>query len=101
MVLRTPFYRFSMWKNIFIEACVLSLLVFGGFYINATFLKEKIAASEEKVLGQTLNRDSRNHISGFASTPPPGPPAPHLSGGQSPQPEKKPAAKESPRTGSR
>ncbi len=31
-----------MWKNIFIEACIISLLVFGGFYINANYLKEKL-----------------------------------------------------------
>ncbi len=53
-----------MLKNIFIESCILSLLVFGGFYINANFMKEKISDSEEKVRVQTNHPHSSIHISG-------------------------------------
>ena len=37
-----------MWKNIFLESCLLSALIFGGFYINAKFIKEEIYKNEEK-----------------------------------------------------
>jgi len=39
-----------MLKNIFIESCILSLLVFGGFYVNAHFLKKQIDTSDEKMI---------------------------------------------------
>jgi hypothetical protein len=46
-----------MWKNIFLESCLLSALIFGGLYINASSLKEELYEKEQK-----------SHISG-ASTP--------------------------------
>ncbi len=48
-----------MWKNIFIEACIISLLVFGGFYVNANYLKEKLVPTN----GSTTSI-SPTHISG-------------------------------------
>ncbi len=55
-----------MWKNIFIESLVLSCLIFGGFYINANFVREKITESEEKV---RIHQDQSPtaHISGVKS----------------------------------
>jgi hypothetical protein len=69
-----------MWKNIFIESSILSLLIFGGFYMNAHFQKEKITASEEKV---RLQQDSSPavHISGMASPGKVVRPSQHVSGG--------------------
>lgn len=58
-----------MWKNVFVEACILSLLVFGGFYLHATFMKEKISASEEKVWDQQARPPAPPHISGSISQP--------------------------------
>jgi hypothetical protein len=48
-----------MWKNVFIESCVLSALIFGGFYINITLLKDDLYTNENKI--------SIHHISGFVS----------------------------------
>ena len=39
-----------MWKNVFLESCILSALVFGGFYLNAAQLQPEI--------DQTLNAAS-------------------------------------------
>jgi len=54
-----------MWKNVFIESCILSALIFGGFYFNAAHLKNEISGNQE-----TFSNDSRDkllwtHISGF------------------------------------
>lgn len=57
-----------MWKNIFLESCVLSLLVFGGFYINANFMKERISDSGEKVRIESSKAQSAIHISGNIHT---------------------------------
>ncbi|PIQ97796.1 MAG: hypothetical protein COV67_02210 [Nitrospinae bacterium CG11_big_fil_rev_8_21_14_0_20_56_8] len=32
-----------MWKNVFIESCILSALIFGGFYLSANLMKQNIA----------------------------------------------------------
>ena len=70
-----------MWRNIFIESCVLSLLVFGGFYINANFLKDKISESEEKVRVQVQEGEASIHVSGASQSPPvDSVPGQHLSG---------------------
>ena len=45
-----------MWKNIFIESCILSALIFGGFYLNAT------------VQNEIADRKTWEHISGYAAT---------------------------------
>lgn len=74
-----------MWRNIFIESCILSLLVFGGFYINANFLKAKITESEEKVNEQTDQSQPKIHISGTGfGKPISRKNAPHISGSKGP-----------------
>ena len=47
-----------MWKNIFLESCILSTLIFGGFYLNTAFLQDELYSDEK--------RFSSNHISGLA-----------------------------------
>ena len=47
-----------MWKNIFLESCILSTLIFGGFYLNTTNLQDELYSDEK--------RFSSNHISGLA-----------------------------------
>ena len=44
-----------MWKNIFLESCLLSALIFGGLYINANSIKEELYGNNQKI-----------HISGVA-----------------------------------
>lgn len=51
-----------MWKNIFIEAAILSVIIFGGFYINANLMIKEIRVSQENLLGNQA--ESRVHISG-------------------------------------
>ncbi len=46
-----------MWKNIFLESCLLSALIFGGLYINASSIKEELYENNEKV-----------HLSGVATS---------------------------------
>ena len=41
-----------MWKNIFLESCLMSALIFGGFYINAKFIKNELYENEEKTLAR-------------------------------------------------
>ncbi len=52
-----------MWKNVFIESCILSALIFGGFYLNANLLKSEITASQ-KTQNRTLDQYHWVHISG-------------------------------------
>ena len=49
-----------MWKNIFLESCILSTLIFGGFYLNTAFLQDELYSDEKRL--------SSNHISGLAIT---------------------------------
>jgi hypothetical protein len=53
-----------MWKNIFLESCLLSALIFGGLYINANSLKEELYENNGKA-----------HISGVPTS------VTHISGG--------------------
>jgi hypothetical protein len=46
-----------MWKNIFLESCILSALIFGGFYLNTALLQDELYSDDKK--------DSANHISGL------------------------------------
>ncbi|MZG30309.1 MAG: hypothetical protein F3741_05775 [Nitrospinae bacterium] len=61
-----------MWKNIFLESCILSALIFGGFYINATLLQDELY-SEDKIntyrhiSGLGIPADTDKHISGKKS----------------------------------
>jgi hypothetical protein len=48
-----------MWKNIFLESCLLSALIFGGFYLNTTLLQNELYSDEKN--------NSGNHISGLSS----------------------------------
>ena len=60
-----------MWKNVFLESCILSALIFGGFYINATLLKDKLYSEENRASSYLV------HISGFTE---PLPASNHISG---------------------
>jgi len=70
-----------MWKNIFIESCLLSALVFGGFYIHSNVLKDEISVSDESIK-ELSARQKLIHVSGNASSPPTTP-QDHLSGSSS------------------
>ena len=52
-----------MWKNIFLESCLLSALIFGGLYINANSIKEELYEKDQKsyISGASTHL---NHISG-------------------------------------
>ena len=61
-----------MWKNILIETCILSVLIFGGFYINASILKKEIFDTHENLLLDQITQSNINrlHFSGsLYSTP--------------------------------
>ena len=51
-----------MWKNIFIESCLLSALIFGGFYIQSNIIKSEINSSD-RAINESLSNKIR-HISG-------------------------------------
>ena len=60
-----------MWKNVFIETCILSALIFGGFYINASILKKEIFDTHKNLLNEQRAHSEINrlHFSGnFFST---------------------------------
>ena len=52
-----------MWKNIFIESCVLSALIFGGFYIHSIIIQREINASDQSIRKQ-LRQQNLFHMSG-------------------------------------
>ena len=52
-----------MWKNIFIESCVLSALIFGGFYIQSNILRDEINSSDRSIK-KALQKKKLIHISG-------------------------------------
>lgn len=62
-----------MWKNVFLESCILSALIFGGFYLNATHLQNELYSQD--------NKNSSAHISGLGSFYDP---EKHISGQKSP-----------------
>ena len=53
----------EMWKNIFVESCLLSALIFGGFYIQSNIIKSEIDSSD-RAINETLNNKKLMHISG-------------------------------------
>jgi hypothetical protein len=55
-----------MWKNVFIESCILSALIFGGIYFNAAHLKEEISSSKESLHGDSSDKFVWTHVSGMA-----------------------------------
>ena len=48
----------DMWKNIFIESCLLSALIFGGFYIQSKIIRAEINSSDRSI------QTKLTHISG-------------------------------------
>jgi hypothetical protein len=52
-----------MWKNIFIESCVLSALIFGGFYIQSNMIRDEINSSDRSI-HQASQQKKIMHISG-------------------------------------
>ena len=52
-----------MWKNIFIESCLLSALIFGGFYIQSNIIKKEIKLSD-RAINESLSQKKLMHISG-------------------------------------
>ena len=53
----------DMWKNIFIESCLLSALIFGGFYIQSNIIKREINSSD-RAINESLSHKKLMHISG-------------------------------------
>ena len=47
-----------MWKNVFLESCILSALIFGGFYLNTSFLKNELYSDGNKDIS------NQSHVSG-------------------------------------
>lgn len=56
-----------MWKAIFIESCLLSALIFGGFYIHSKIIKEEIEISDDSIK-ELSARQKLVHISGNRTT---------------------------------
>jgi hypothetical protein len=57
-----------MWKNIFLESCLLSALIFGGFYINTSLLQVELYSEDNnKVHISGIPQPLKNHISGELS----------------------------------
>lgn len=54
-----------MWKNVFIESCILSALIFGGFYFNAAHLKNEISGNQDALSNGSKDKLLWAHISGF------------------------------------
>jgi len=52
-----------MWKNIFVESCILSALIFGGFYLHSIILQKEIEVSDQSIRNQ-LNQNNIFHMSG-------------------------------------
>ena len=58
----------EMWKNIFIESCLLSALIFGGFYIQSNIIKSEINLSDQAI-NESLSHKKLMHISGGSIYP--------------------------------
>ena len=70
-----------MWKNIFIESCLLSALIFGGYYLHSIIIQKEIDVSDQFIRKQLSQQNSfhmsgsntlksnsnNNHISGITS----------------------------------
>jgi len=54
-----------MWKNVFIESCILSALIFGGIYFNAAHLKKEISSTQESFHDKSSNKFVWTHVSGL------------------------------------
>ena len=56
-----------MWKAIFIESCLLSAIIFGGFYIHSKIIEEEIEISEDSIK-ELSSQQKLGHISGNNSS---------------------------------
>jgi len=74
-----------MWKNIFIESCLLSALIFGGFYIQSKIIRAEINSSDRSIQTKLTHISGgiypeliviNEHVSGVKSKLPTG----HISG---------------------
>jgi len=54
-----------MWKNVFIESCILSALIFGGIYFNAAHLKKEISSAQESFRDESSDKFIWTHVSGM------------------------------------
>lgn len=54
-----------MWKNVFIESCILSALIFGGIYFNAAHLKKEISNAQESFRDPSSDKFVWTHVSGM------------------------------------
>lgn len=54
-----------MWKNVFIESCILSALIFGGIYFNAAYLKKEISSAQESFRDESSDKFVWAHVSGM------------------------------------
>lgn len=57
-----------MWKNVFIESCILSALIFGGIYFNAALLKEEISGVQEGFHDEASTNYVWTHVSGMRAS---------------------------------
>ncbi len=57
-----------MWKSVFIESCILSALIFGGFYLNTSYLKNEISHTKDQI-NQHTEKEGLAHISGKSFSP--------------------------------
>jgi hypothetical protein len=78
------FNQSVMWKNIFLESCLLSGLIFGGFYLNTTLLQDELYSDDNNkvhisgtphteknhISGQSLEEETTVHISGITAKTP-------------------------------
>ena len=53
-----------MWKNVFIEALLLSVFIFGGFYINANLMTKEINLTQKTILSEKNPALAKLHLSG-------------------------------------
>ena len=73
-----------MWKNIFIESCILSAIIFGGFYMNTAMIKKEISVANdsaktrtsEHISGATAAKGTKARLCGSET------PMEHISGGE-------------------
>ena len=53
-----------MWKNVFIEAALISVIIFGGFYINANLMIKEFHLNQKNILVENFVSSPKLHISG-------------------------------------
>jgi len=68
-----------MWKSVFIESCILSALIFGGFYLNTAYLKNEISHTKDQI-NQHTEEEGLVHISGKSFLPKQSKHSDHVSG---------------------